>query len=359
MAFAAAKTDKSLELKALRSQLKELEKNKSKLSGDENELNNRIKLLESDIGQAKSQELNLKAEIGLTQKKTAILENTFKKIKSKNSAYGERVLAVYADYYKKFVYPQRMVRTVEMEILCRAALQGYWGLLRGSALELSKVKVDKISLEEKSEKLMNDKVKLGRIIRAGSIAGAAGLATVKKIQDQKLQIQMNVDRLALEAKAIEKLLDELAKIDAQQAKLKLGSQPNKDQSDPHPRYPWPVRGRVVSKFGRQSHPELGVPVYNNGVWIQTESNRDVHAVAEGTVVFADAFRVYGPTVIIDHGDEIYTVYGQLGRITVKQGAVLSAGNVVARTGKSDHPQIYFELRYRGHAENPLEWLDGN
>jgi septal ring factor EnvC (AmiA/AmiB activator) len=87
----------------------------------------------------------------------------------------------------------------------------------------------------------------------------------------------------------------------------------------------------------------------------------VAAVHDGVVAFADLFSGFGNLVIIDHGSQNYTLYGNLLNISVSKGAHVEQGRVVGTVGTpttspSAVPGLYFELRVDGQPVDPLQWL---
>jgi septal ring factor EnvC (AmiA/AmiB activator) len=122
--------------------------------------------------------------------------------------------------------------------------------------------------------------------------------------------------------------------------------------------PWPTDGRVRAGFGRRKHPRFDTYTVHNGVEIEAAPETPVHAVHEGRVVFADRFLGYGLMVVIDHGGKHHSLYAQLQDVTVAAGQDVAAGTVVGTTGTGtdEGPALYFEMRYQGRAEDPLDWL---
>ena len=124
--------------------------------------------------------------------------------------------------------------------------------------------------------------------------------------------------------------------------------------------PWPAAGTLASTFGRQEHPRFRTVTFNRGIEITAPHGRDIVAVAEGTVIYADWFKGYGRLVILDHGGGYFTLYAHASDIVVKVGDTVSGGQIVAKVGDSgslEGPQLYFELRHKGKPENPLAWLE--
>jgi septal ring factor EnvC (AmiA/AmiB activator) len=119
---------------------------------------------------------------------------------------------------------------------------------------------------------------------------------------------------------------------------------------------WPVTGRVLSRFGRADRP--GSPAVKNDIEIETTESTAVRAVHDGTVAFAGPFTGLRTLVIVDHGQNDFTLYGSLGSAAVERGAVIAAGTEVGRsgTGTGTTPSVYFEVRIDGRSVDPLQWL---
>lgn len=115
---------------------------------------------------------------------------------------------------------------------------------------------------------------------------------------------------------------------------------------------WPVSGRIVRHFGEKRGSYL-----NHGIGIETMEGQPVAASRQGKVVFADYLAGYYYTVILDHMDGYFTVYGFNSKITVGLGDTVVKGQKLALAGKKGNsPLLYFEIRRYAKAENPLYFL---
>jgi septal ring factor EnvC (AmiA/AmiB activator) len=114
---------------------------------------------------------------------------------------------------------------------------------------------------------------------------------------------------------------------------------------------WPVDGAIRQRFGHG-----GTAV--NGIDIAAEEGSPVHAVHDGTVAFADAFAGFGRLVIVDHGAQTFSLYGNLAALEVEKGARIQQGQRLGRVGvaPTGAAGLYFELRVEGHPVDPLLWL---
>ena len=113
---------------------------------------------------------------------------------------------------------------------------------------------------------------------------------------------------------------------------------------------WPVAGAVQRRFGKGAGA--------NGIEIASPEGADALAIHDGTVAFAGTFAGFGNLVIVDHGAQTFSLYGDLLELGVKKGARIERGQAVGTAGPipSGSEGIYFELRVDGHPVDPLQWL---
>jgi len=121
----------------------------------------------------------------------------------------------------------------------------------------------------------------------------------------------------------------------------------------------PVEARVAETFGRVVDTEFQTETFRKGLEFRTAIGDAVYSVADGLVRFAGWFRGYGKIVILDHGDDYFTVSGHLEEIEVSVGDRVREGDRIARAGETGSlvgPKLYFELRRGGQALDPADWL---
>jgi len=125
------------------------------------------------------------------------------------------------------------------------------------------------------------------------------------------------------------------------------------------RLPWPTEGRIAVPFGAQVHPRFGTRTFRNGVDIEAPDGKGVEAVLPGHVVYTGWLKGYGKLIIIDHGNELYTLYAHVSEIEVKEADEVRQGQrigTVGDTGSLAGPRLYFEVRYQGKPQDPEQWL---
>jgi septal ring factor EnvC (AmiA/AmiB activator) len=122
--------------------------------------------------------------------------------------------------------------------------------------------------------------------------------------------------------------------------------------------PWPARGGISSRFGRQPSSRFGTSIVRNGIEITVPESQIVRSVHEGVVAFADQFTGYGNLIIVEHGDGAFSLYGHLSSMQVQKGTQVEAQAPLGRSGRNPNgtPALYFELRVDGKPVDPLQWL---
>jgi len=116
---------------------------------------------------------------------------------------------------------------------------------------------------------------------------------------------------------------------------------------------WPIVGVISSPYGLR-HGEV-----HHGIDIAAPRGAAIKAARSGAVVYTGWRRVYGRTVIINHGDGTRTLYGHASKILVHTGQQVRAGQIIARvgsSGRSTGPHLHFELYQGEQTINPLRYL---
>jgi murein DD-endopeptidase MepM/ murein hydrolase activator NlpD len=115
----------------------------------------------------------------------------------------------------------------------------------------------------------------------------------------------------------------------------------------------------VAAFGPQVHPRFGTRTFRNGVDIEAAEGTEVQAVYAGQAVYTGWFKGYGNLIILDHGNDYYTLYAHVSDILVREGDDVRQGQrigTVGDTGSLAGPRLYFEVRYQSKPQDPADWL---
>ena len=101
---------------------------------------------------------------------------------------------------------------------------------------------------------------------------------------------------------------------------------------------------------------------NSGVSYSGADNFEVVAILDGKVIGVKEDNILGNVVEIRHGNDIISVYQSLSDVKVKEGDVVSQGDVIARSGNSNiskelNDHLHFELIIGGQNVNPEEYYN--
>lgn len=186
-----------------------------------------------------------------------------------------------------------------------------------------------------------------------------------QVSDKITQKQQELNKLKDNEKRITRLVNEINKFLAQE-KSSTNSQINTklpDASTANTPFPslkgklnLPVRGKLVNTFGGQ---RSGKHITWKGLFIQAPKGSDVKAISGGRIVFADWLRGFGNLIILDHGNNYMSLYGNNTTLHKQVGDMILGGDTIATVGNSDgnaNSGLYFELRHRGKPFDPLTWI---
>lgn len=264
-----------------------------------------------------------------------------------------------------------------------AAQNAYWvERLSVTCRELAEQKMELAEREAQARELEGeslralDRVKARKTERERTLSRisterASREQAVRELTAASRRLNDLIGRLERKARELERKAaeEERRRQLAAEAARRAGGKPAPSKPAPTPvrselppawrRLPWPTRGRVTSLFGKTRHPRFDTYVYNKGIDIAGPMGQNVIAVASGRVIFAEWFEGYGRMVILDHGDGLNTVYAHLAKITVSEGQTIAGGQPIGALGDSGTwkgPSLYFEIRQRGQALDPLKCL---
>jgi len=122
----------------------------------------------------------------------------------------------------------------------------------------------------------------------------------------------------------------------------------------------PARGSVTTYFGKNTQGKFGIETYANGIDIKTLAGAEIYAIYNGTVVYAGQLRGYGNLIIIDHGQQYYSLISRASEFYKKEGNTVNTGEVIgvmSDQGGLLGEGLHFEVRRGTEPENPLDWIN--
>jgi len=117
--------------------------------------------------------------------------------------------------------------------------------------------------------------------------------------------------------------------------------------------PWPVKGKLLHKFGSRR-----LETVWDGVLIEAPEGQEIHAIANGKVIFAEWLTSYGYLLIIEHGGGFMSLYAFNQSLYKHKNDTIKVGDVIASVGQSggrNQPGLYFGIRKQGIPIDPQQW----
>ncbi|MDD5131997.1 MAG: peptidoglycan DD-metalloendopeptidase family protein [bacterium] len=362
--------DNNKSLDQIKNKIKEKSVYSEKLKGQEVDITTELKRINRELGkiQAEISRLNKKivrAQIQINMIQVKIVEkreaaDQTRKLLSRHL----RVLYKYQQstlgYLPAVLANVPYDRLVKSEKYLKTITQENWQLfqqLKEQEAEISAIKKELEVQERQLEKLQTEVKGQEEVALKQKNLKNELLA---KVKGQRKSTDDEIAQLKKEANDLQNLVDKfrskISKLEKEKIKQRQRLLAAKKGS-----YDWPVKGTVVSNFGKQKHSTLNTYVVNNGIEIKADEGTAVSAIEQGKILYAGAFKGYGQMVIIDHGDDFYTVYAHLSKVLLKEGDSVAKGQPIGETGygknsRNDSANVYFEVRQDGKPEDPLLWL---
>ncbi|MEE8399637.1 MAG: peptidoglycan DD-metalloendopeptidase family protein [Desulfobacterales bacterium] len=121
----------------------------------------------------------------------------------------------------------------------------------------------------------------------------------------------------------------------------------------------PVNGKIINEFGSYKNMEFNIRNFRNGIDILADQGEPIRSVHPGKVLYAKWFKGYGNMIIIDHGENYYTIYAHIEELFKSPNETVEEDEVIATvgdTGSRVGAKLYFELRHHGKPLDPLPWI---
>ena len=115
----------------------------------------------------------------------------------------------------------------------------------------------------------------------------------------------------------------------------------------------PVNGSISAEFNSTEK--------HFAVDIVTPVNTPIKSILDGRVIFTSWTSEAGYVIIVDHGDELISVYKHNSSLTKSQGEIVKSREVIAISGGSGElstgPHLHFEIWSNGVPLNPANFIE--
>jgi len=348
-------------LKEIRKSIDELNSKISRSQKDKKATVQEINRLDRQVTMINKLKRELQKESNLKEQRIDLLIETIK-------ATDEKILALKTRAARRAVLAYKMGRNRDIDLLLTSGDINQ--ALRRSTYLAAINKAEKQTLRELEVMMQSNRSNQNNLARAVSSlkrnieererAGREISSTQRKKRSRLNTINQDIqafkDDLERKQEGRKKIENTIRDLISQRAsRYKTSSEFAK-----HKGYlRWPVRGKLVGRFGPQKNEKLGTVTHNPGIDIAAQKGRAVHAVQDGYVVAVTWIPGYGNTIIVDHGDDFYTVYAHIDDIKVTMDTKIFRDQVIAQvsdTGSLHGSRLHFEVWQGENKVDPLKWL---
>ncbi|MEO1938047.1 MAG: M23 family metallopeptidase [Sulfurimonas sp.] len=122
----------------------------------------------------------------------------------------------------------------------------------------------------------------------------------------------------------------------------------------------PLESVITSEFGKARVYNGSLKGYHSGTDFRASVGTAVRAANDGVIAYVGKRFYSGGTVIIDHGEGIYSCYFHLSKFLAQKGQKIQRGEILGLSGKSGRvtgPHLHFAIRVHGVQVNPLQFIE--
>lgn len=117
----------------------------------------------------------------------------------------------------------------------------------------------------------------------------------------------------------------------------------------------PANGEISSKFGLRKNPFQEETEFHAGLDIAAPKNAHVMSALKGTVTKTGQDKIRGNYIIVQHANNLQTIYQHLNKIYVKENSSVLRGQIIASvgdTGLTTGAHLHFEILVDNISVNP-------
>ncbi len=207
--------------------------------------------------------------------------------------------------------------------------------------------------QKESKKLDSDKIKKEKFLTQIKTEKSNLEKKLEKKQKLVKEIENLVFKLQKDEKEMKRRETELAKIRSEKRKPTNGNFVSLKG-----KMPWPVNGKIISHFGKQTNKELNTVTESSGIDIEAIPGAPVEAVLDGMVTTITYLRGYGNLIIVDHGSGYFSVYANIEKIQFTENEYVQQYSILGYVAdnNSKYNKFHFEIWGNNTKLNPEKWL---
>lgn len=338
---------------------KQLEASKENLSNYIEQLDAELLGIQAKIAELKEMITQKEQEI---EDKTVELEEAVEVQKAQYEAMKSRIKFMYEKgdslymelFFEAESFGDMLNKADYIEMLSaydRKMLDEYVAQAEYVALCKEGLEEEKDVLEEARKSVEAEEASLNELVSVKEQEMKALASDIRTKDAAILEYEADIAAQNETIAALEKAVaEERARLEAAQARRYDGGM-----------FTWPAPSytRISDEYGNRIHPTLGIEKFHNGLDMAAPGGSSILAAYNGKVVAAAYSSSMGNYIMIDHGDDLYTIYMHASALYVSAGQEVSKGQKIAAvgsTGRSTGNHLHFSVRKNGNYVNPWSYL---
>ncbi len=226
------------------------------------------------------------------------------------------------------------------------------------AVKLRALQSTRAAIEKKRVQMRNEEIALSR-----AKAQLAALQVQRTQEAQKANLRLGeirvvTDEIASQARDLKTLIDRIAVVrrqgNAQEGMVVVTAQNSDDATLRPGALRRPVTGAMAA--GDPSGPGSVPGSFPRGMWFEGKGGAAVVAPTDSEVVFAGNYQKFGPVLILEIAGGYHLLLAHMGRIDVRIGDLMLAGEPVGVLSGGRAARLYMELRRDGQTVNVAPWM---
>lgn len=376
--FSQSKIDVNLNqnrsaLKQIEAQIKNLRYKIESKKKAERSIQQQIELLNNEMALIQRSKGILEREINLLNKKITNTQQELveaeKRLNTLKELYAQRALYAYKYGHERELESLLTAHSLNQALIRIKYLQQIANHDKNliNLIQQKKEKIKKIQAELKRTLLQKNQT-LNQIQQKEKTYQARKLEKQRLLNKIKWTRKTYITQLEQKKHERERLLNIIASLEQRRKSHKQPPAPKEiplnfkflNLSKAKGKLFWPVKGKVITHYGKQRDPKSKTYIKNTDIEIKAKVGTPVRCVFPGIVRVITYLPGYGNTVIIDHGKGYYTVYSHLGEIYVFKNSYVNKSQIIGKVGDSGYlgkTSLRFGIYGSNRTYDPERWLE--
>jgi septal ring factor EnvC (AmiA/AmiB activator) len=330
-----------------------------KLGKEEQAQYRQLRKLDKELKELRNDSYKIESKLDALERNIEYGERTLEMIReqmgSKNDQMNSKILIWYKygnkdkleyilsgdSYFDVLDRQERLKKILSYD---KSSIQNIANVKKTIETEKEKIQSNKLEVEELKKSLSKKRRQVSSKKRERN-------KLIRKLANKKVYYQHEVDNLSKEKKEIERKIEEIIL-----AKTKQVDDVSLNEIFEKIDYMiYPIEGKIIVDFGQKKVGNLK----NTGIELKGNLGQRVKAVAPGKVIYSGKFQNLGKVIMLDHGYNLVSVYGNLISTYVKVGDIVDIEDKIGILGLSTNEKesrLYFEIRSKAKPVNPKIYL---